>query len=110
MFDSTVVVHKAKKEVIMLTVTESAKQHLKETLLAYSDYPEAGLRLSLKPPGQLGIVLDREAEGDQVVEHEGAKVLLVPSDLAPVVDGKTLDVEDTAEGPRLVISSEQPSQ
>ena len=55
-------------------------------------------------------MLDREAEGDQVVEHEGVKVLLVDSDLAPVVDGKTLDVEDTAEGPRLVISSEQPSQ
>ena len=69
----------------MLTVTETAKQLLKETLLAHSDDPEAGLRLSMKPPGQLGIMLDSEAEGDQVVEHEGAKVLLVASELAPIV-------------------------
>jgi len=93
----------------MLTVTENAKQLLKETLTAHSDDPGVGLRLSLNPPDEFGIALDSEAEGDQVVEHEGAKVLLVGSDLAPLVDGKTLDVEDTAEGTKLVISSEQPS-
>lgn len=88
----------------MLKVTESAKQLLKETLTAHSDDPEVGLRLSLKTPGQLGIVLDREAEGDHVVEHEGAKLLLVASELASVVEGVTLDVQDTPEGPKLVIS------
>lgn len=90
----------------MLTVTESAKQLLKETLLAHTDDPEIGLRLSLKAPGQLGIVLDREAEGDQVVEHEGAKVLLVASGLVPVVDGVTLDVQDTPDGPKLAVSKQ----
>ena len=90
----------------MLTVTEGAKQLLKETLLDLSDDPEAGLRLSMKPPGQLGIVLDEEAEGDQVVEHEGSKVLLVAYELAPVVDGVTLDVQDTPEGPKLVVVKE----
>lgn len=88
----------------MLTVTESAKQLLKETLSAHTDDPEIGLRLEVKPPGQLGIVLDRGAEGDQVVEHEGAKVLLVASELAPAVDGVTLDIQDTADGPKLVVS------
>jgi hypothetical protein len=53
-----------------------------------------------------GIVLDREAEGDQVVEHEGAKVLLVASELAPVVEVVTLDVQDTTEGSKLVIRKE----
>ena len=76
---------KSKKEVKMLTVTQSAKQLLKESLLAHSDDPEAGLRLSMKPSGQLGVMLDSEAEGDQVVEHEGARVLLVASELAPIV-------------------------
>ena len=90
----------------MLTVTESAKQLPKETILAHSDDPEAGLRLSMKPPGQLGIMLDSEAEGDQVVEHEGAKVLLVASELAPVIDGVTLDVQDTPDGPKLVVLKE----
>lgn len=91
----------------MLTVTESAKELLTETLLANTDDPEISLRLTLltlEPPGQLGLVLDREAEGDQVVEHEGAKVLLVASELAAVMDGITLDVQDTADGPKLVVS------
>jgi Fe-S cluster assembly iron-binding protein IscA len=88
----------------MLTVTESAKQLLKETLLAHSDDPEVGLRLSMKPPGQLGITLDSEAEGDQVVKHEGAKVLLVAPELAPAVDKMTLDVQDSPDGPKLVAS------
>ena len=90
----------------MLTVTEGAKQLLKETLTAHSDDPEVGLRLSFNPPGEFGIVLDREAEGDQMVEYEGAKALLVASKLAPVVEGVTLNVQDTPEGPKLVISKE----
>lgn len=91
----------------MLTATESAKEQLKETLLANTDDPEIGLRLTLEPGGQLGLVLGREQEGDQVVEHEGAKVLLVASELAPAVDGVTLGVQDTADGPKLVVSREK---
>ena len=87
----------------MLTVTESAKQLLKRTLSAHTDDPEISLRLSLKAPGQLGMVLDREAEGDQVVEHGGTKVLLVGHELLPIVEGLTLDVKDAADGPKLVI-------
>lgn len=90
----------------MLTVTESAKRLLKGTLAAHSDDPEVALRLSFNPPGEFGIVLDREAEGDQVVEHEDTKILLVASELAPVVEGVALDVEDTAEGAKLVIRKE----
>lgn len=88
----------------MLTVTDNAKQELKKTLLAHTDDPEVSLRLELKPPGQFGLVLDREAEGDQVVEHEGIKVLLVAAELAPAVEGITLDVQDTPDGPKLAVS------
>ena len=56
--------------------------------------------------GQLGLVLGKEGYGDQVVEHEGAKVLLVAPELAPVVDGVTLEVQDTPDGPKLVVSKE----
>ena len=90
----------------MLTVTESAKQLLKKTLRSHSDDPEAGLRLSMDSGGQLEMVIDSEAEGDQVVEHEGAKVLLVAPELAPALEGVTLDIQDTADGPKLVISRE----
>lgn len=91
----------------MLTVTDSAKQLLKETLSAHTDDPEIGLRLELKPPGQLGIVLDREAEGDQVVEHEGAKVLLVGHELTSLLHEVTIDVQATPDGPKLVVSQEK---
>jgi Fe-S cluster assembly iron-binding protein IscA len=87
----------------MLKVTDSARQLLKETLKAQSDDPEVSLRLSLKQSGQFEIVPDREVQGDQVVKHEGVKVLLVAPELAPIIEGVTLDVQDTPDGPRLTV-------
>jgi Fe-S cluster assembly iron-binding protein IscA len=88
----------------MVTVTENAKQQLKETLLANRDDPETGLRLSIKTPGQFGLVLDKEQKGDQVVEHDGLKVLLLGLDIVETLKGATLDTRDTPEGTKLVIS------
>ena len=93
-----------KKGVEMLTVTESAKQRLKELLLASTNDPDFGVRLVTKVPGQTGLVLDREGVGDAVVEYEGAKVLLVGPEVAQLVAGATLDTEDTPEGTKFVIS------
>jgi Fe-S cluster assembly iron-binding protein IscA len=90
----------------MLTVTESAKQLLKQTLREHSDDPETGIRLSVKEGGQFGIVLDGESKGDQVVEYEGDKVLLVSPGLATALEGSKIDVQDSAEGPKLFISKE----
>jgi len=87
----------------MLTVTESAKGLLKEILTAHSDDPEMGVRLLLNSPGQLGLVLGEEEPGDQVVEHQGSKVLLVSSDLAMALEEITLDVSDTDDGPKLIV-------
>jgi Fe-S cluster assembly iron-binding protein IscA len=91
----------------LLTVTEAAKDKLMETLLANTDDREAGLRLTMKPPGQLGLVLDRGLPTDEVVEHEGLKLLLVEPELVDLLQGATLDVQDTPDGPNLVISQEQ---
>jgi len=94
------------KGVEMLTVTDDAKQYLKETLLDHTDDPDVGIRLVLRgeAPVRTGLVLDREAPDDYVVEHEGSKVLLVGDEVAQVVAGATLDTEDTPEGTKLVIS------
>ena len=46
-----------------------------------------------------------ERQGDQAVEHEDSKVLLVEKNLADTLQGITIDVEDTPEGARLVIST-----
>jgi len=90
----------------MLTVTEGAKQLLKEILTAHSDDPEMGVRLASDPQGQLGLVLGEEQPGDHVVEHQESKVLLVASELAPRLEEVTLDVEDTDDGPKLVVQKE----
>ena len=92
----------------MLTVTDNAKQLLKELLLAQAEDPDFGLRLVVEPSGKIGLVLDREAPGDYlVVEHEESKVLLVGHEVAGLLAGITLDTHDTPDGIRLVISKDR---
>jgi Fe-S cluster assembly iron-binding protein IscA len=90
----------------MLTVTENARQHLKDMLLSHSDDPEIGLRLTVDPPREFGLVLDSEGVGDQVVEHEGFKVLIVAPDLASTLNEVVVDIKETPEGSKLVISKD----
>jgi Fe-S cluster assembly iron-binding protein IscA len=90
----------------MLTVTEKAKRHLKEMLLAHCDDPKIGLRLKVEPPRQFGLILDSAGVSDHVVEHEGSKVLLVGPELLTLLDETTIDTTDTPEGTKLMISKE----
>ena len=88
----------------MLTVTERAKQQLKQILSNSVGEPDVALRMSPSGPGEFGLALDKEKEGDQVVEHEGSRVLLVGSEVADLLEGWTIDCRETAEGPLLVFS------
>ncbi len=83
----------------MLTVTEKAKQQLKEILETHTDDPEVGLRMLREPSGQIELVLSKADNHDQVVEHEGAKVLLLEPDVISLVDNTVLDVQDSVDGP-----------
>ena len=86
----------------MLTVTEGAKQHLKEVLTAAgTGDPDIGIRLTVDASGEYEMALDREAPSDHVVEHEGSKVLLVGNDVADQLAELTLDTHDTPEGTRV---------
>jgi Fe-S cluster assembly iron-binding protein IscA len=87
----------------MLQVTLGAKEVLKEVLSANSEEPEAGLRLTMNNAGELGLGIDSEKEGDQVVEHEGSKVLFVEQVLSEQLEGFAIDMVDTPEGARLTI-------
>lgn len=90
----------------MLNVTEYARQELKKILSDKVDNPQAGLRLTASGSGQFGLGIDVEMPGDQVVVHEGSKVLLVEGELATQLEGHTLDFQDTDEGPALVLRKE----
>ena len=94
----------------MIEVTQRAKQELKKLLHTKVDNPQARLRLTATEKGQLGLNIDIEKQDDQVVEHEGSKVLVVEDGLAAKLSGVTIDVQDTPEGPQLVISTESKEQ
>jgi Fe-S cluster assembly iron-binding protein IscA len=87
----------------MIGITSRAKEELKRILLAKVDMPQAALRLVPRGGGELGLGIDIQYPGDEVVEDEGTKVLIVEHDLASRLNGITLDVDDTPEGPELVI-------
>lgn len=88
----------------MIDVTKRARQELKRILSETVDMPQARLRIMDRGQGRLGLGLDIEAPGDQAVEYEGLKVLIVEPGLAANLKGVTLDVDDTSDGPTLVIS------
>ena len=91
----------------MITVTEKAKQELKRMMSANNLEPEQYLRLVAVDKDSLGVGVDIEMLGDHKVEHEGSTVLLVDVNLATILEGVTLDVQDTEEGPNLFITGNE---
>jgi Fe-S cluster assembly iron-binding protein IscA len=90
----------------MIAVTERAKNELKKILSEKVDNPLAVLRLTPSHKG-FGLILDVEMPGDEAIEHENTKILVVERTLGDDLKNVTLDVEDTPEGPELVIIKEQ---
>ncbi len=90
----------------MVKVTESARGLLKDVLASHSDNPEMSIRLIENPEKAhgLGLTLDKHEQEDQVIEHEGTKVLLIAPELAPKVEEVTLDVQNTTDGPKLAVN------
>ncbi len=88
----------------MITITERAKQELKRLYDTNVDWSGAFLRLMDRGQGNLGLGIDLEATGDQSVEYDGIKVLIIDSRLATSVKDITMDIDDTLDGAELVIS------
>ncbi|MFC1874027.1 hypothetical protein ACFLYX_01860 [Chloroflexota bacterium] len=90
----------------MINVTERARQELYKLLSANADWPQACLRILDRGQGNLGLGIDIETPGDYVMEYQGRKFLVVEPRIADSLITITLDVDDTPEGPELVISEE----
>lgn len=92
----------------MLEVTTRAREKLQEALLEEkSTTSQVSYRITPIPsmPNRLGIALDREKKGDQVVKSkEGLKVLLVQADLAEELEGMILDYQETPNGQTFTIN------
>ena len=94
----------------MLTVTEQAAARLKEAIQSQTEDPELAIRLvpSVARPNQLDMALDKEKEGDQVVESDGVKVLFVSAELSGALDGMVIDCQDTPQGVQFSIGRPAP--
>ena len=64
---------------------------------------EASLRIIPLADGRVGLILDMFRDGDQVVEHDGEKLLVVGPELGDSLDGLVFDCVDTEAGRQLTI-------
>jgi len=87
----------------VISVTEHAKQVLKSILIDMEADPDEGLRLLPSPKGEFVLALDSPRSGDEVVEYEGSKVLLIGVEYFRFLNGKTVDCEDTEDGEVLLV-------
>ncbi len=54
------------------------------------------------------MVLDKEKEGDQVVESEGVKMLFLSPEVVPMLEGMVIDYQETSQGGGFTISKIAP--
>ena len=92
----------------MVNVTERAKVVLKSALSRSIEEEGIGLRVEVSGEGTCSLFPDREKAGDQVVEHEGDVLLLIGTEALQPLDGATIDLAETPEGDRLIVSKPGP--
>ncbi len=88
----------------MLTVTDKAAQHLRETLSREEKRaPGEAFRIVKTEKGHR-LTLDEAKEGDQVFEHEGENYLLLDTEVGEALSSATMDAQESPEGTRLTLS------
>jgi iron-sulfur cluster assembly protein len=99
------------EEQIMLTLTDNAVTAIRALISQPEQPPDAGLRIMGQgegvPPFELALA-ETPADGDQVIEANGARVFLA-SDAAEVLADKALDAEVDAQGGVAFSVSSQPA-
>ncbi len=85
----------------MLTVTDKAAQYVRETLKKESA-PRAFRIVGIEEGYRFA--LDEAQESDQVFEHEGENYLLLDTEVGEALSGATLDVQESPDGTRLILS------
>ena len=95
----------------MLSVTEIAKEKLREHLQTRTTDPAIAVRLVTSPSesNRFALVFDKEKKGDQVVESKtGDKVMLIGPDLASELEGLVVDYQKTPKAAGFTISTPSP--
>jgi hypothetical protein len=89
----------------MIKVTEHAKAVLKSMLISLDADIDEGLRLMPTADNTFLLVVDMLLSGDQVVEYEGYKVLLVGVEYFNILDQTVLDCHETENGDVLLLQN-----
>jgi Fe-S cluster assembly iron-binding protein IscA len=88
----------------MLTVTDSACALIND-LLDRSEAPDdAAARLTVGDQG-LQMTIDTQRDGDQSFDHEGKTVLLIDEQVASLLEDKSIDTQETEQGPVLAVTA-----
>lgn len=83
----------------MIAVTERAKEQLLDMRLSANiNQPDVGLRLQPAATGGWQLFPDQVVEGDQVVEHDGSKILLIGAEASGELGDGQVDCRETAPG------------
>jgi len=85
----------------MVTVTPSAKGKLRDDLQREKKEEDTLIRIARSPLDQkhVGLFLDKQREGDQVIlDNQGRRLLLLDRNMAHNLTGVTLDYVETGPG------------
>ncbi|HET8575697.1 MAG TPA: hypothetical protein VFO18_01265 [Methylomirabilota bacterium] len=93
----------------MVMVTMRAKEALvRIRASANVNDPDIGLRLEAANAG-FGLFPDRGKPGDQIVEHDGEKILLIDDKLSEALTGARIDCKRAGDEIQLVIGRAEDS-
>ena len=56
------------------------------------------------------MTMDKTREGDQVVESEGVKILIISPELIPSLEGMVIDYQETPQGAGFTVSKQAPGK
>lgn len=96
----------------MVTVTALAAEKLKEGLQAATTDSEVCIRLAISSsvPNRIEMVLDKAKEEDQIVENEGAQLILLDPDIAQLLEGMVIDYEESPQGSKFTLTKLAPDK
>lgn len=86
----------------MLSVTEPAGAHL-EKLLDEAEAPDGAAARFIASDQGLTLQLDHPKPEDEIHQHDGRTVLLLNQQIAELLSDKTLDLQQTEQGPSLAL-------
>ena len=89
-----------------LQVTDAAATHLKTLLKSTERSDDQVIRLTPDTDGNLKLILDQERPGDQIVEQDGAIVVVIEQPISDKLSGAALDYKDTESGKTLALTTQ----